>query len=119
MARTCDWLTIPSVPESRCGKRAGVHHEAVYDHQRLTGDFCAQHDKLLAEALKPLGFVRDTLDPVAKAKTDWKERAAHIAASGTRFSAAEARAWLIEQGVLDNPRGRLSRAHIRMYADTH
>lgn len=119
MARTCDWLLEPPVTTSRCGKRAAIHHEAVYDSERLEGDFCAEHDVALAKVLKGVGFQVGLLDPVAKTKVDWKERASHVAASGTRFSSAEARIWLLEKGAISSPKGRLSRAHLRMYADSH
>lgn len=76
------------------------------------GDYCAGHADQLSEAMTFMG-----LRPVVR--IDGKVREAYTTASGKQFTAAQARAWLIEQGCLEAKFGRLSKALIDQYAAAH
>lgn len=113
MARTCDWRTS-NITDQRCGKPARqAPHDWVVDHAKIHGDFCDDHEVDLRNMLLGVGFTME-----AKL-VDHKPRHVHMGDSGQPFSTAEARAWLIEKGIIATAGGRVSRAHLRMYAETH
>lgn len=109
MGSSCDW----KVDSHRCGKPARVHRESIVGNTKLVADLCADHDARLREALVWMGFRPHEKNP------NWKYRATHTAASGQTFTSAEAREWLIEQGIIEHSVGRVSRAHLRLYAQEH
>lgn len=78
------------------------------------GEICPEHRKELAEMLRELG-----LRPVASI-SDGKRRDILIAKSGEPFTAAQARTWLVEQGIKTGASsGRVSIAHLDLYAANH
>lgn len=95
-----------------CGKPATAPFAGTIGKVRLDGDFCEEHGHDLQRSLIALGLT-------ARVLIDSKPRQTHLADSGERFSTADARAWLVEQKLVKQSVGRVSAAHLRLYAEAH
>ncbi len=105
MTRTCDFT-------ARCTEPAVDSLQLTFDGIAYATDVCAGHRDDLLAAITKLGF-----RPVASI-VDGRRRDVYITASGEPFTTADARAWLIEQG-LATERGRISREYLELYASKH
>lgn len=77
-------------------------------------EICPGHRQELAALLGEIG-----LRPVASIH-DSKRRDVLVTASGVPFTAAQARAWLVDQGIKTGAAaGRISAAHLELYAASH
>lgn len=105
---------FPLVDETPCGEDGNTTRlRLTWDNNQLVSYYCPSH---LPEVMTGLGYLG--MKPAVV--IDSKVRAMYTAASGAKFSAADARTWLREQGHLSGAVvGRLSRDHIQLYADTH
>lgn len=112
--KICDMLER----KRECGKEAVHSVEVKIDGKRHSlGDACADHASTLTETLAKLGL--NGASTTAARPTTRKPRT-FKAASGARFTAKDARAWLIEQGVLEaNSTGIIAKDKIKLYADAH
>src|SRR3954464_6437702 len=80
-----------------CGKRGKANqHVTLYANDLVYHGFlCAKHRQVLTDVAPEFG-----LAPVGSRTKDAKRRTAYIGKSGTAFTAAQARAWLIKRGEL-------------------
>lgn len=105
--QSCDYMNM------ECGKKAKAI-ELIVDGIVHRADLCAEHRNemftmLQAMNLRPIGSI-----------VNGKRVDVRIAKSGTPFTSADARVWLIEQGVLTGATsGRVSREHLDLYAANH
>lgn len=99
-----------------CGKRGQTQHVSLYaDDLVYHGTLCETHRKVLADVAPEFGLV-----PVGSRTKDAKRRAVYVGKSGTAFTAAQARTWLVLQGELEgHGPGRLGQAQLDRYAETH
>lgn len=99
-----------------CGRKSKSNeHVTLYaDGLVYHGFLCTSHRTLLTDAIPEFGLV-----PVGSRTKDAKRRAAYVASSGKRFTAAMAREWLIERGEASEGPGRLSKAQLDTYAAAH
>lgn len=106
----CDRL----LPEGRCGRLATARNAISWSDgaELVAMDLCDSCAEAIAERMLLEGA------PPGDVRVDYKPRRAYVAKSGRRFSAEEARAWLIEQGRASD-RGRLSKAQLEEYGDAH
>lgn len=97
-------------------RRKTNEHITLYANNLVYHAFlCTEHRALLTETVPEFGLV-----PVGGRTKDAKRRTMYVSKSGVPFTAAQARAWLIRRGDLDERRfGRLSRAQIDAYAAKH
>lgn len=107
MVRLCD-------VDDGCGKSAPHQVEAKVDGVIYRADICDEHIAACQETMTLFGF-----QPVAS-EVGGKRRDVHVGASGKPFTTADARAWLIEQGLRNGAaRGRVSAEHLQLYAEAH
>lgn len=106
---TCD-----SAAEAACSEAEIRRISVLVDDLELAADLCASHRAELCEKLMALGF-----RVVSTRSNNRKRRAVYEAKSGAKFSAAEARAWLREQGDLEAAKGRLRQEDLDRYAAAH
>lgn len=76
-------------------------------------DVCDEHAGALAETLRGLGFVPDSI------AVGHNRRAAYLTRSGRPFSTREVRDWLRSQGAHVSDAGRLPDDVLRAYAHCH
>lgn len=114
MALTCDGILPEPAKDgtTHCRAAATTTLFATVGGVSFEQDLCEEcaHESelaLVARGARPAG-----------ARVDYKHRAAYLTASGVPFTAEEARAWLMKQG-LAKPRGRLSKVHLQAYSDAH
>lgn len=108
----CDYL----VRKKKCGEPADYRDiEVSLGGTKYRGDFCTEHVGNVEEALTTAGF-----EPVGtKAKASGKGRKAMRTASGKTFTVADARPWLMEQGLIENSHGRVGKDKLDIYAEAH
>lgn len=104
MIRSCDF-------EQGCTNEASATVTLNRGDVVYRADICDDHASLLTESVN--------LEPVA-AQVGGKTRDVYTAASGKTFSAAEARRWLVDQGIKKGTSaGRVSMEHLELYAAQH
>ena len=87
-------------------------------NKRYHGDICDEHMPLLAEVFAKVGIELKT--PAKKAASKPKKKVEMRTKSGKVFTAADARPWLIEQGLIEEAAaGRISQENLTKYADAH
>lgn len=104
--QACNWAN----PE--CGKLGTVTFAGSLGKVRLSARFCPDHAEHLQRELSTLGVPGQIL-------VNYKPRQMHRATSGTLFSSADARPWLMEQGLVKHGAGRISRDLLARYAEAH
>lgn len=114
--RICDFLER----KRECGREAVHSIEVKVDGKRLSAaDVCAEHKQPFEDAIAKLGLAGSAPAPRPTRKSSTKPKT-FKAASGTRFTAKDARAWLVEQGELEeNSTGIIAKDKIKLYADAH
>lgn len=107
----CDFM----VDGEPCGKIAiGQSFDGTIADVAYHMDFCEQHKRdaqkmLLAMGAKP-----------SHVSVGRKRRAPHVAKSGTIFSTADARAWLIRNDYLSpETKGRVAQELLDLYGENH
>lgn len=97
-----------------CGKPVQRALKLVIADRHLSGKYCGKHLEDVIGALVLLGMEMS-------ARTNRKRRALYTADSGATFSMAEAREWLVEQGVRPSvsQAGRVSKEELAAYAAAH
>lgn len=106
---TCD---VP-VRKAPCGKPAATPVEVSVGDKRYHGDVCDEHLPALDKAFAMVGI------EVRAGRVDSKDRKVMRTATGRAFTTAEAREWLLEQGVIASPAGRVSKENLTLYAEAH
>lgn len=105
---TCDFQTRGKV----CGKDAPQGFEVKSKSRAFHADLCDEHLKAVEQTLAKMGLAPSSW-------THGQKRKAYTTASGESFSNADVRAWLLEQGKDVAPTGRLPRALLDEYAESH
>lgn len=86
-----------------------THADVVY-----RADVCPEHRDDFLETIRALGF-----RPIASL-VQGKRRDVHVTASGKPFTSAEAREWLVSNGLkTGTAQGRISSEHLQLYANAH
>lgn len=108
-------VTLCDVPvrKERHGAPAANPVDVQVGNKRYHGDICDEHLPTLEKAFAMVGI------EITSGRVDHKDRKAMRTASGKAFTTAEARAWLLEQGVIKNPTGRIGKANLNLYAEAH
>lgn len=109
MQVTCDFIE----QGTRCG--APADHEATADAAltEFHADLCATHLDAVRSVLTSLGC------RPSKARIGPAQRGVYVAASGAKFTARDARAWLTAAGHDLSPVGKLTRKQLELYAYSH
>lgn len=81
--------------------------------KRYHGDTCEEHLAAVEKAFAQIGI------EITSGRVDSKDRKAMRTKSGQAYTTAEARAWLLEQGIITNPTGRIGKANLNLYAEAH
>lgn len=88
-----------------------------FDDREYELRLCRQHYDALRDELRGVWGIRTVRE--FSDTTDYKGRELYLAKSGTPFTAADARPWLVAQGLAKSGAGRLSQQQLDAYADTH
>lgn len=98
-----------------CGNEATHKVDVKLDKANYAADVCEDHLTNVEKAFASIGIV------LRSAKTaDSKVRKASKTSSGKAFTAADARPWLVEQGLLaEGSAGRISKDLMDQYAAAH
>lgn len=112
----------------------GKEHEATFEavlrigREEYTIDLCEKHRGAFLKVITAAGMEPRKAGsykslkaggPLSGRSKGSKKQREHVAASGAHFTAAEARAWLTEQGHDVRPTGRLTTEQTEAYAAAH
>ena len=107
MTLTCDY-------SKACPEPAITTVELTFAEVVYRSDICDQHVEAMLQSVLKLGF-----RPIASL-VDGKRRDVFVTSSGRPFTSAEARAWLVSQGLKEGTaKGRVSAEHLELYAAAH
>lgn len=107
MTLTCDY-------SKACPEPAVTTLELTFADVVYRADICDGHVEDMLKSVLKVGF-RPTASIV-----DGKRRDVFVTSSGRPFTSAEARAWLVTQGLKEGTaKGRVSAEHLELYAAAH
>lgn len=105
--KVCDF----PVRNGICGKEGTIPVNVKLGNKNGANDVCEKHEKDVAKAFESIGIPFNTVR-----NADSKNRKAMKTKSGKAYTTADARGWLIEQGILaEGAAGRISKANLEAY----